>query len=81
MDLYFFKNLNMTSNYCADLSIFEICHPNIIFGKINICIPLPPNYYYEVCCHRKANVKSIQKAIQTLDWVKAFANLSVAVLK
>ena len=69
--------MNIISNYDVDLSIFEKCHHSIIFGKINIRIPLLPSYVREVWDYRKANVKSIQKAIQTFDWVKAFGNLSV----
>ena len=77
IDLIFCDNLNIISNYSADLSIFEKCHHNIIFGKINIRILPPPSYVREVWNYRKANVKSIQKAIQTFDWVKAFENFSV----
>ena len=44
---------------------------------MNICIPLSPSYVCEVWDYRKANVKSIQKANQTFDWVKGFGNLSV----
>ena len=39
--LIFCSNLNIISNYSADLSLFGNCHHNIIFGKINIQIPLP----------------------------------------
>ena len=50
---------------------------NIIFRKINIHIPLPPIYVLEVWDYIKVNFKSIQKAIQTFYWVKAFRNVSV----
>ena len=46
--LIFCNNLNIISNYGVDLSIFEKCHHNIIFGNINIRIPLPPSYVCEV---------------------------------
>ena len=65
------------SNYGVDLTIFKKRHQKIIFGKINIRIPLPPSYVREVWDYRKANVKSIQKAIQTFDWLKVFGTLSV----
>ena len=73
----FCNNLNIISNYGLDLSKFEKCHQNIILRKINICTPLPPSYVREVLDYRKANVKSIQKAIQTFDGAKGFGNLSV----
>ena len=50
---------------------------NFLFGKINTRISLPPNQVCEVWDYRKSNVKSIQKAIQNFDWVKAFEHLSV----
>ena len=77
IDLIFCDNLNIISNYGVDLSVFEKCDHNIIFGKINICILLSPSYVREVWNYRKANVKGIQKTIQTFDWVKAFGNLPV----
>ena len=67
----------MISNYGVKLSLFEKCHHCIIFWKINIRIPLPLSYVLEVWDYRNANAKSIQKPIQTFDWVKAFGNLSV----
>ena len=71
----------MISNYGADLSIFEKCHHDIIFGKINFRIPLPSCNVREVWDHRKTNVERMQKAIQPFDLVKAFRNLSVDVPK
>ena len=77
IDLMFCSNLNVISSYGVHLSVFEKCHHKIIFGKISIRILLPPSYVREVWYYRKANNKSIQKAIQTFDWVKPFGNLSV----
>ena len=48
IDLIFCNNQNLISNYGVDLSISEKCHCNIIFGKINTHIPLPPSYVREV---------------------------------
>ena len=48
IDLIFCNKLNIISNYGVNLSIFEKCHHNIIFGKINIRIPLPPSYVREL---------------------------------
>ena len=42
-----------------------------------LTLALSPSYVREVWDYRKANVKSIQKAVQTFDWVKTFGNLSV----
>ena len=76
-DLIFCNNVNLLSNYGADLSLFEKCHHNIIFGKINIRIPLPLSYDREVWDYSSTNAENIQKAVQDFDWEKAFGNLSV----
>ena len=57
--------------------MFEKCHHNIIFGKINIRVLLPPSYVCEVWDYSSANAKNIQKAVLNFDWEKAFGNLSV----
>ena len=69
--------MNLISNFGVDFSIFEKCHHNIIFGKINIRIPLPPSYIREVWDYSKANTKNIQKAVKSFDWNKSFSSLSV----
>ena len=61
----------LTCHYLKNVIIISF------FGKINIRIPLPPSYVREVWDYRKVNVKSMQKAVQTFGWVKAFGNLSV----
>ena len=66
------NNLNIISNYGVDLSVYEKCHHNIIFRKINIYIPLPASYVREVGDYKKVNVKSMQKATETFDWPKTF---------
>ena len=67
IDLIFCNNLNLLSNYGVDLSLFEKCHHNIIFGKINIRIPLPSSYVREVWDYSSANTKNIQKAVRNFD--------------
>ena len=69
--------MTVISDHGVDLSIFEKCHHNIIFRKIDIRIPLPPNYVRKVKDYRKVNAKSIQKATRTFGLVKAFENISI----
>ena len=76
-DLIFCYNFNLLSSYGVDLSLFEKCHHNSIFGKVNIRIPHPPGYVCEVWDYGSANTKNIQKAVRNFDWKKAFRNLSV----
>ena len=77
IDLIFCNNLNLLSSYGVDLSLFQKCHHNIIFGKTNIRILLPPNYVREVWDYSSANAENIQKAVRDFDWEKAFGNLSI----
>ena len=55
IDLIFCTNTNVTCKHGVDTSIFEKYHHNIIFGKIDICVPLPPAYLREVWDYSKAN--------------------------
>ena len=68
---------NIISNHGDDVTIFEKCHHNIIYGKINIRVPLPPVYICEVWDYSKANIENINKAMSNFNWTKAFQNLSV----
>ena len=77
IDLIFCTNQSVISNHGVDVSIFDKCHHNIIYCKINIRVPLPPTYVREVWDYEKANIGNINKAISNFDWNKAFENLSV----
>ena len=77
IDLTFCTNKNIISNHSIDVSIFDKCHHNIIFGKIDIRVPLPPIFVHEVWDYSKANVEHIKKAISNLNWHNAFKDLSV----
>ena len=48
IDLIFCTNQSVISNHGVDVSIFDKCHHNIIYGKINIRVPFPPTYMQEV---------------------------------
>ena len=77
IDLIFYINQSVISNHRVDASIFDKCHDNITYGKINIRVHLPLTYVLEVWDYKKANIKNIKKAVSKFDWNKAFENLSV----
>ena len=77
IELLFCTKQNTISNYGVDVSIFDNCHHNIIFGKVNIPVPLPPVYIREVWNYIQANVENIKYAMSNFNWSKAFKNLSV----
>ena len=58
--------------------IFDKCHHNNIYGKINIrVVPFLPIFVREVCEYKKANIENIKKEVSNFDWNKAFDNLSI----
>ena len=77
IDLLFCTNQNTISNYGVDVSIFDKCCHNIIFGKSYISAPLPPVYIHKVWNYSQANVENIKYVISNFNWSKAFENLSV----
>ena len=77
IDLIFCTSQNVICNCGVDVSMFKKCHHNIIHGKIDIPVPLPPVYVHEVWDYNKANVENIKKAVSNFNWNRAFENLSV----
>ena len=67
IDLIFCTDQNAISNYGIDVSMFKKCHHNIIHGKIDIRVPLPPAYVCDVWDYNKANVENIKKAISNFN--------------
>ena len=45
INLIFSTNASLTPNCGTEASIYEKCHPNIIYGTLNFNILLPPPYY------------------------------------
>ena len=77
IDLIFYTNKNINSNHGINVTIFEKCHHNIIYGKNNIRILLPPVYIRKVWDYSKTNIENINKVISNFNWTKAFENISV----
>ena len=69
IDLTFCSNKNT--------SIFDKCHHNIIYGKIDIRVPLPPKYFREVWDYSKADDQNIKKSIKDFNWGKTLESLSI----
>ena len=81
-DIIFCNNNNILTKYVNNFSIFEKNHHKIIYGKINIRIPLPTNispwrlgliYKY----WKYVNIENINKALFNFYWNEAFENLSI----
>ena len=77
IDRIFCTNQNVISKYGLDTSIFDKCHHIIIYGKINIHVPLRPKYVREVWDYSKANVQNIKESIKNFSWGKTLESLSI----
>ena len=69
IDLIFCSNQNTP--------IFDKCHHNIICGKSDIHVPLPPKYVREVWDYSKAGVQNIKKSIKDFYWGKSLESFSI----
>ena len=71
---YILHHQSVISNHGGDVSIFDKRHHNIIYGKINIPVLLPPTSVREVM---KKQIENIKKVISNFNWNKAFENLLI----
>ena len=72
IDLIFCTNLNVISKHSVDVWTFDKCHHDIIYGKINNGVNLPPIYVREVWNYKRTNVENSKKAISNFNWNKPF---------
>ena len=63
----FTLNPNLIKNSGAEMSLLEKCHHNIVYGKIDFKIPIPPPYIREVYDYKNARAESIQRSISIID--------------
>ena len=69
--LIFTSNPSFISASGVELSLYEKCHHNLIYGKINFNVPLLPPYVWnirEVWNYKKAKVANIQQSVSGIDW-------------
>ena len=57
------------------MSLFEKCHHNIVYGKIDFKIPIPPPYIKENC--KNASSECIQRSISSINWEFLFWGKSI----
>ena len=70
-------NQNVISKYGVDTSIFDKFHHNIVYGKIDLHVPLPPKYVREVRDYSKADVQNIRKSMKELNLGKTLEKLCI----
>ena len=79
IDLIFTNQPNKVGSSGVFTSIYQSCHHQIVFTKVN-----PPPYTWRVLNHSNADHEAINNAIDNLDWEignldweKAFSNVNV----
>ena len=77
IDLIFTSQPNLITDSGVHPSLFETCHHQIIFAKIDLKFYLPPSYEREVWCYNQAKVEQINRAISLFDWHGALSPLDV----
>ena len=65
----------MVSHSGVHASLYNTCHHQIIFAKIDLKINLSPSYKREVWTYSKAEEELIKQAISNFNWVDAFFNI------
>ena len=77
IDLIFPSNPSFISASGVELSLYKKCHHNLIYGKINFNVPLPPPYIREVWDYKNAKAENIQLSISGIDWNFIFQRKTV----
>ena len=77
IDLIFTNQTNLITNSGVHPSLFETCHHQILFVKIDLKFYLPPPYEREVWSYNLAQVEQINRAVSLFDWHGALSSLDV----
>ena len=59
------------------MSLFEKCHHNIVYSKLDFKIPILPSYMREVWDYKTASAESIQRSFSSIDWDFLFWGKSI----
>ena len=68
INLLFRTNGKLLCDAGVELTIYDKCHHKVIYGSLNLSIPLPRPYYREVCDYKNTCLISIQRAIPLVKW-------------
>ena len=74
--LIFCNKPEIVSEFGITHSLFQTCHHNFIFAKIDVDESRPSNCSREVWDFKSPNVEGTQKSISLFHWEKSFEKLS-----
>ena len=77
IDLIFTSEPNLITKSGIHASLFERCHHQIIYTKINFKIHFPPPYERLLWDYSMANENFIRRSLLNVDWKAALNNLHV----
>ena len=77
IDLIFTSHPNTVVESGVHLSLYPNCHHQIIFAKFNLKIYYTPPYLREVWHYKEANADLMKRAINNINWEKAFSNTNI----
>ena len=76
IDLIFTSNANLVTDFGVGPTRYEKCRHDLIFGKINFNIHVPPPFYRDIWVYKIANVEMIQTSIIDFNWKRTFSSNS-----
>ena len=76
IDLIFTSNANLVTDFGVGPTRYEKCRHDLIFGKINFNIHVPPPFYRDIWVYKSANVEMIQTSIIDFNWKRTFSSNS-----
>ena len=77
VDLIFTSNRSILVDSGIKKCLSSSCHHDIIYGKINFRVPLPPPHFKIVWDYKNANTISIQHAIENFNWQYTFERKTI----
>ena len=58
-------------------SLRSSCHHDIIYGKINFRVPLPPPHFRTIWDYKNGKASFIQDALGNFNWQNAFESKTI----
>ena len=77
IDLIITDQPNLFVDFGVHPSLDDHCQHQIIHGKLNISVPIPPPYKRKVWYYAKAQKDKIKSEISNVDWPSMFSGLDV----
>ena len=75
IDLIFASQPNLVSESGVQPSLYNTCHHQIIYAKINFQIKLPPPYKRKIWHYKNAEADLIRRSIESFNWENELSNL------